>query len=87
MGASPKQGRVAVALQVHMLAVRPEMVIFVCLNQFWEKIKWKEKKNDAKFTGHYEEKVPQFSVVFRHLKTPFFGGLRSLKICSTLFVF
>ena len=53
MGVSPKHGRVALALQAHMLAVRPEMVIFVCLNLIcYVKIKWKGKKNDAKFTGH-----------------------------------
>ena len=64
MGVSLKQGRVAEILQAHILALRPEMVIFVCLNlicyvnqkdmhMHWEEIKWKGKKNDAKFTGHY----------------------------------
>ena len=53
MGVSPKHGRVALALQAHMLAVRPEMSIFVCLNLIcYVKIKWKGKKNDAKFSGH-----------------------------------
>ena len=65
MGVSPEQGRVALALLAHMLAVRPEMLIFVCLNCFLEKIKWKEKKNDAKFTGHYSLRVSQFFGVLR----------------------
>ena len=53
MSVSPKHGRVALALQAHMLAVRPEIATSVCLNLIcYVKIKWKGKKNDAKFTGH-----------------------------------
>ena len=53
MGVSPKHGRVALALQAHMLAVGPEIATFVCLNLIcYVKIKWKGKKNNAKFTGH-----------------------------------
>ena len=65
MGVSPKHGRVALALQAHMLAVRPEIATFVCLNLIcYVKIKWKGKKNDAKFTGLYAYRVSQFVGVF-----------------------